>query len=416
MTRLIILLLLLGTLALPTLAQSGSGVMNEGIVAVVNDSVITESDFENRYKLGLISSNLPDEPQMRERLKPQVLRALIDEQLQLQEAKRLDITVKPEEITAAQQKIATENNIMGDIRDYIKSRGASPTALDDQIRAGIAWSKVVARTLRPRVEVGDDEVDDAIEKMQANAGKQEYQVSEIFLANDNPADDSQVEVFASKLRQQIEQGAPFPVLARQFSQGTGAMQGGDLGWVQEGQLAKEIDQALQTASKGQVIGPVKTSLGFHLLLVRDMRTLEAGNPEDANAHLLQLLLPITPTRDRAQTLKTALEVRETLAGCPDTLKRMTVDPNWNVLDMGKQKFDELPAWLAGIARNQAINGVSGPVPISNGTALFMVCERSAPKGPDRTAIMSMIGMERLENLARRQLRELKRSAYIDVRG
>ena len=106
------------------------------------------------------------------------------------------------------------------------------------------WGKVIQRRLRPLVEVGDEEVTARMERMRANAGKTEYLVAEIFLRVDDAASESQVENVANSLVAQIKEGANFAAVAQQFSQGAGALQGGDLGWVTQGQLPRELDGAL----------------------------------------------------------------------------------------------------------------------------------------------------------------------------
>ncbi|MGE4351400.1 MAG: SurA N-terminal domain-containing protein, partial [Bdellovibrionales bacterium] len=83
--------------------------LSEGIVAVVNDSIISTSDMQDRISLAALSAGLPDRPDVRKKLFPQVLRSLIDEQIQLQEGKKEGISISPEEIDQAMKRLAADN-------------------------------------------------------------------------------------------------------------------------------------------------------------------------------------------------------------------------------------------------------------------------------------------------------------------
>jgi peptidyl-prolyl cis-trans isomerase SurA len=412
-------------LPLPAMAQrveqlpqpSAPSAISEQIAVVVNDSVITASDVESRYRMALVSSGLTDETDVRKRITPQVVQALIDEQIQLQEARRLEINISDAEIDQAIKRIAADNNVDGDMRVFLANAGVQPSALENQIRASLSWIRVVQRTLRPRIDIGDDEVDAVIERLRASSGKQEFLVSEIFIASDGTVDENQAGAFAAKLKEQIDQGKPFAALARQFSQGTGAMNGGDLGWVQQGQLPTEIDNVLKTMNKGDVAGPIKTANGFHLIAARDTRIISIGDPSEAAANLVQLTLAIKPPRDRAAAIAEATKIRSDINSCDGLREKLAASfADWRYQDMGKRRLTDLPEWLADLAKNQKIGEAGEAVPTGGGITVFYVCDRTAPSGVDRDMITNMIGMERLENLARRQLRDLKRTAYIEIRS
>ncbi|MBI1272611.1 MAG: hypothetical protein GC131_00800 [Alphaproteobacteria bacterium] len=422
--RLIMLLACaLGATALPgrALAQrvdelpGAQSYLSDRIAAIVNDSAITGSDVENRYHLALVSSGMTESAEARKRIMPQVIQSLIDEQIQMQEARRLDITIGTADVDQALEKIAADNGITTGMRLFLASQGVSPATLEDQVRASLSWVKVVQRTLRPRVEIGDDEVDAVIDRMRASSGKQEYLVSEIFLPNDNPAEEAQAQAFAEQIKKQIDQGAPFVAVARQFSQGTGAMNGGDLGWIQQGQLPGEIDSALKTMNEGEIAGPIKTSSGFHIIAVRSIRTINIGEPGEAAASVAQISAQVTPPQDRAAVMEQAKTIRTALVGCTDLEKRLSGYSGWRYQNMGQHKLDEFPEWLAEIVNTQKIGEASAPVPTGAGITMFYVCNRAVPDSVDRDAIANAIGLERLENLARRKLRDLKRAAYIDIR-
>ena len=422
----LLLCLAFGLALLPQSAQAqrvdqsvgtASPSMGEGIAAIVNDNVISTFDLNSRIHLAMLSSGLADSDEVRQRLTPQILRGLIDEQLQLQEAKRLDISVTSDEIDKAMSRIAEDNHIPGGMREYLASQGAAPEALEQQIRATMSWTKVVQRELRPRVEVGDDEIDSVIARIRTNAGKEEFLVGEIFLAVDSPKDEDQVHSFADNLVQQIKAGGNFPALAHQFSQSAGAATGGDIGWVQEGQLPPEINRGIESLHEGEVTDPIRSASGYHILVLRQKRTISIGNPEDMSVDLQQAFRPADIGESTAQMEQEGEQVRSNIIGCTDLKSRLeTQFPNWRVQSLGNVKADKIPSWMASKISGIPEGSASAPIMTGKGALLIYVCTRKmGEEGINRDAIMSSIGTEKLELQARRLLRDLRRSAYLDVR-
>jgi peptidyl-prolyl cis-trans isomerase SurA len=250
----------------------------EGIAAVVNDDIISMSDLTARLQLALVSSGLPNTQETRQKLTPQVLRSLVDERLQLQEATRANVSVTDKEINEAFSKVAEQNRMQRDqLEKMLASQGVPRSTLESQIRSTIAWGKLVQRRLRPSIEIGQEEVDQVIQRIQANAGKPEYLAAEIFLAVDAPEREDDVRRLADRLYEQIGQGANFTAVARQFSQSAGAAAGGDLGWVQQGQLPEELDSTLRQLRPGQASRPIRSITGYHILMLRDERTVGGAN-------------------------------------------------------------------------------------------------------------------------------------------
>jgi peptidyl-prolyl cis-trans isomerase SurA len=246
---------------------------NFEIAAIVNDEVISKLDIAQRLALISISTNLDNDPQSRQKIIPQVLRGLIDEKLQTQEAKRLNIVVTENELMAAIARVAAQNNIPSDqFEQYITSKGGSYDSLLDQIRATIAWTRAIRQKFASTTRITEEEINDEIAKAIGDKTQNQYLAAEIFLAVDNPADEASIKQTADRILQEILGGAPFAPLARQFSQNSSAASGGDLGWVKRGQLDPVLDQRLATMSENQISKPIRTEDGFHILMLREIKT------------------------------------------------------------------------------------------------------------------------------------------------
>jgi len=243
--------------------------------AVVNDDIISVLDLAMRVQLAVVAAGVEDTPEVRRRLTPQVLRSLIDERLQMQEAKRLDISVTDIQVAGALEQIAQQNNMTeGQFLTMLRNRGVIPTTLIDQIRAQIAWQAIIQRRLRPNVVITPEEVEEVASRLTARRGTVERRVAEIFLPIESTALEAEAKANADRLFEELRQGANFAGLARQFSQSGTASLGGDLGWVRDGEMEEELNSVLSQMGPGEVSVPIRTVSGYHILFLRDMRKNE----------------------------------------------------------------------------------------------------------------------------------------------
>ncbi len=392
----------------------------ERVAAIVNDDIISLHDLEQRMRLALASSNLPDTMEARSRVGPQVLRGLIDDRLKTQEAKRLKITIAPAEIASSIATIERQNRMpAGAFEPFLKSKGIELETMRQQINAELSWVRVVRHELVPDLHIGEVEIDARLATLKANLGKPEYLVAEIFLAVEDPKNDADVHSLADRLIEQLHQGAPFPALARQFSQ-TGAA-GGDLGWVSQGSLDDELTDALAKLDKGNITPPIRTVDGYHILLLRDKRL--AGQIEDSEPlyDVMTIQLPILPgstDAERDAQLKQVQAVIASSKSCDDYEKLIkqnvaTADYTRNA----KIKRSEIPPEIAALISDLNPGQLSQPLDQNNVRRLFTVCGRIDPKGglPSRDDIRTRIEDEQLDIMAKRYLRDLRRAAFVEIR-
>lgn len=246
-----------------------------GIAATVNKDAISESDVNDRMRLVFASSGLKNTKQNRDKLRPQALNSLIEEQLKLQEAQRQGLTVTQEDVDSGFQTMAQQNQMTpAQFASVLNQQGIPKATLMNQIKSQIAWTKVIAAVLRPKIDVSESDINARMERLKEAVGKIEYQTSEIFLPVNSEAEEEKTKALAENLIQEIKnKKAPFAVVAAQFSKSASAEQGGSLGWVQEGQLPKEQDLVLKSLNEGQISPPIRSLSGFHILTVAQKRTV-----------------------------------------------------------------------------------------------------------------------------------------------
>jgi peptidyl-prolyl cis-trans isomerase SurA len=414
--RKILALALLGVLAAARPAPAQDTL---SIVAVVNEDVISALDLAMRERMAILGSHLPDTPEIRARLARQVLRGLIDERLKTQEAKRVGVRVSDEEVNRQLTQIANDNKMSVDqFAAALKQSGVLIDTLRDQIRAEIGWVKTVQRRLRGNIQIGDEQIDEALAELRDNANQPEFLVSEIFLSVDQPTQEADIKQSADRLVEQIRGGAGFAAIARQFSQSSTAASGGDLGWVRTGQLDRAVDAVLPTLAKGQISDPIHINGGFEILYLRDER--HGSTAPEGKVTLKQAFIPLSTNASQAQRDKAnqqAQMVVDQAKSCDDmTRLARSIDPTTNV-DLANVDYADLPPELKPIALEQPLQTPSKPLQLATGIGVYMVCQRNITSGgmPSRDQIAQRLLRERLEVMARGYLRDLRRSAFIDLR-
>lgn len=393
------------------------------IAAVVNDQVVTVQDLNERLRLIMATSGIQNSQQARARLVPQVLRGLIEETLQLQEADRLGIAVQPQEIDRALVNIAKRNNLTAEqLREFIARSGISSETLARQIRAQIAWVKVVNQQIRPRVQVTVDQLDMAVEESRQNQGQPEYLLSEIVLPVDSRAQEELVRQDAERLVQTVREGASFEALARQVSVAASAEQGGDVGWVPASTVPGELLPTLEELAPGEISDPVRSNVGYHIFQLRDRRLARAplaGQGAQVEVQLAQVVFPVGggtgPDLDARRV--EAAERRDGLDTCADVVALAEELAAPASGDLGWLKIGDLPADLGDAVLALPVAEISPPLEGPSGIYLIMVCDRRDPAGlvPEREQISERLQNERLDRLARRYLRDLRKQAFVEVR-
>ena len=392
------------------------------IAAVVNDEVISVGDVQSRLRMIMLSSNFPDSPETRQRIVNQVLRTIVDEKLQMQEAKHQNITATDDEINKAISQIEKQNNMQaGQLDGVLKAHGIDRSALVDQVTASIVWAKLVRRQLAQTNAVSDEEIDDALKRLKESINEPQTRVAEIFLAVDNPQQDDDVRRLAERLIEQMKRGARFSAVAQQFSQSATAAVGGDLGWLRAEQLSSDLAKAVTPMRPGELSPPIRTAAGYYLLLVLDRRAGRLGaSAEETMLHLVQVVFPLPPQATevmRRAALVEAQNTRTTAKNCAELLKIGKEKGSAQLSSEGHLKTGQIAPAVRAIVTGLQVGQPSQPIVQKNGVGVIMVCDKDAPNStmPSREEIIEQLTRQRAETLARRYMRDLRRAAFVDVR-
>ena len=400
------------------LSASVAGKELVGIAAVVNDSVISVLDLVARTKMVTLSSGFQDSLELREQLVGPVLQNLIEEKLQVQEAERRGISVTEEELVAALEVVARQNGVpLEQLGNWLASIGLPAIYFEDQIRAQVLWAKVVA-DLRPQVNVTEEEVEQEFARLEENRGNPEYLVSQIdfYFSPSRTPDD--LLLVAKQLVDQINAGASFEAVAQQFSDNALASFGGDMGWVSVAQVLPELGAALSEMKPGQVSAPIMSASGVHVVKLREQRKIMEADIGQVRVNLVQIVLTSLPTNSAGSEHEALVEeISNSVRGC-DAMEAMAerLDPESSG-NVGWVSLKDLPEQFRRPLAELDVGMPSEALLWRDRVHIMMVCQRenNAASTDYATIIRGRMEQSRLETLAKRLLRDLRRSALVDVR-
>ena len=388
--------------------------------AVVNGDIITGTDVDHRLALILAANGGKVSGEEAERLRLQILRNLIDETLQIQEAKTADIAIDDAEIDETYARVAMSSfrkDVLA-LDAHLVKIGSSPASLKRQIKGELSWQRLLRRNVQPFVNVSQEEVKELLERLKAAKGTEEYRIGEIFLsatAENRPT----VGENAKRIMGQLRDGGSFVAYARQYSEASTAAVGGDLGWIRLAQLPGELAVAARDLAPGQMVGPVEIRGGFSILYLIDKRQVLTADPRDALLALKQISITFPPGTSEAEGNKRATEfaaAMKTARGCGG-VDAVAAKLGAQVVANDQVKARDLPTPLQSTLLGLSLGEATPPFgSIAEGVRVLMLCGRDDPKassGPSFEELMSQMEDERVNKRAQMYLRDLRRDAIID---
>jgi peptidyl-prolyl cis-trans isomerase SurA len=408
---------------------------SDSIVATVNDESISDFELRQRVALYLALNGITQQltPEQRTRIRTQILEVLEAEKVQLQEAVKKKITVSPVEVDKRINGMMQDYHFTLDqLRQNLAGAGASEDALRAQITASVAWQKAVQDEYGDRVNITPEMVQVEMARYAEGANKPHYHVMEVFLPVDNPEQDAKVKKNAEEVETQLHQGAPFPVVARQFSQHPSAATGGDMGWINEGQLAPELNTALAKMSVGVVSDPIRSTGGYYVLGLRERQeplgtkivdAPTAGAGPAGTLPLARLLFPVNPRAPKAQLdeiVKVAVQIQQHYQGCSQLDELHGKMAGTVYMNLGDAKLADLSPQIQDAMKDSHPGEAAPPFMSEAGVELIGRCDKrvevkTAYVMPTRQQVEDQLFQSQIAALARRYLRDLKRDANIQVR-
>ena len=293
------------------------------IVAIVNDDVVVQSELQQeaaiiRNKLAKAgATNIPEAE-----IEKQALERLILHKLQLAEARKLGINIDEETLLTAMNNIAAQNGLtLDELATALQEQGMSLDEYRQELRDEIALQRLRNQEVISRIQITKAEVDNYLQHVAENpGGRDAYRLRHILIATPDGASSKEIAAAkkqAEEILQRLQQGEDFTSLATRYSAGRQALEGGDLGWLEAGQVPSLFIGELAQMERGDIRGPFHGSSGFHIIKLEDykggdkniikqtharhilIRTNELTSDDDARIRLQQLYQRINGGEDFA---------------------------------------------------------------------------------------------------------------------
>lgn len=409
------MLLLLGLS--PALAQENV----QRIAAIVNDEVISNYDVQQRINLIVFSAGIETTDADLVRMRAQVLRTLVDETLKIQEARRLEIEITKREVDQSIEGMAEQNNTTVEkINEMLEQSGTSVVTLRRQIASDLAWDTIVRGMFGNRVSVTNEEVEAVFQRNADNVNQPQYLVSEIYFRIDSPDQAATVRANAEDMLQKLRSGAGFPAIAQQFSQSASAAKGGDIGWVQDGQLAPELNEALRGLAVGQISEPIRTINAYHVLALRNRRIVGGSDAMLSQLKIRQMIFPLAPETPQAQVQAAGDYLAKLSGGIRSCGQLDQLKKEVEAGQLSKETVvvaKDLPDRFRSALLPLEVGQATAPILSQQGFHIVVLCGRQESEGklPSMEEIRSQLSNQQMNMLARRYIRDLRNDAVVENR-
>ncbi|WP_454716417.1 peptidylprolyl isomerase [Caulobacter segnis] len=397
--------------------------LQESVAAVINDEIVSSYDLMQRMRLLMATSGMQPTQENLPQIEQEALRSLVDEHLQMQELRRVE---KQQKITI----ISTDKEVDEQIGDIAQSNKMTAEQLQQslvqqgigldtwraQLRADSSWQSWIQGRYGSRLRIGEDQIKAYQRRLAESAAKPQYQISEVFLDASRVGGMEVAVNGATQLIGQMQQGAPFAAVARQFSGSATAANGGDVGWVNQGEMPTEVDAALEQLRPGQLSKPIQVKDGVYIIYLRDKR---AGS-KTAIVDLKQVAAPLAADATQAQVdaaTKLLTDLKPKISSC-QTLETAAGKVDGLVAgDLGEAEITDLAPAFQEAANKLDVGQISDPIRTDAGMHLIAVCgkRQGGANAPNHDQIENRLRGQQLALIAKRYLRDLRNQATIETR-
>jgi len=399
-------------IALPVAAASVN------IAAVVNDSIITTSDVEQRRDIIMATAGIPMTVENQQKITPRIVQSLIDESLELQDAKSQSITITDEEVNKQIDGMGAKGENNETLRNFIKRNNLSMASVEGQVRAQMAWNKVVQKKLRRNVNVSQDEVARAQKSSAAAPGEQDVRIQAITVKL-SPNDKGEgAKKIAEDVALQIKSGADMATIAAHYIKQPDVHYNPPV-WVPEPSLPGLLQQVVRDMKPGDVTAPLRGNDNIQIMQLMERQTVskQADNTEFA---LKQIAISVPPKSDKKgmQKLRLAASMLRTNPGdcMSETIPKVELPTEVKFV---RTKLGNLSQQQRSVVTHLEVGDVSEPLPGTDALHLILMCEKIEPAVgnlPAAEGVRQQLFEEKLELEAQKRLRNLRRDAYIDIKG
>lgn len=403
------------TAAASTLPAQAQSAYSNGIAAVVNDDIITTHDLQQRVMFMIATTGAERDEATLARLQRTAIRNLIDERIQLQESQKFEQTISEAEVNRSVARLIGRNGLDPNaVAQQLASVGVSINTLRNQVESEIAWQRIVNGLYGSRIRISDAQIDENLTRQTVNAEKPSVRVAEIYIEATPEIGGMEGALEGGRaMKIQAQEGAPFTLLAQQFSSAPSAAKGGDVGWVREGELRPEVDAVLATMKTGTVSDPIEVPGGIYVVAKIEERVSTA----ETVYKLKQVNIGVEDEAALEAAVARLTDLKPSLTSCESLDDDVKGLDGVKTADMGEVKESDISGEIATVLSSTGVNELSDPIGTPTGAVALMICERnvSGSNIPTRSEIEERLMDQQLAQASKRHLRDLRRKATIMTR-
>jgi peptidyl-prolyl cis-trans isomerase SurA len=254
------------------------------VVAKVDNQVITNIDLISRFlvvvEMSKIKINSSEEKQI---ILSQVLQKMVDEQLQIKEAKNLGIELDEQKLQQAKKEIAKDfNQNPENLINFFNSRKISYESFESQVKSQILWSNIIKKAVAPKIKVSQSEIDELLELRKIKTRIDKYHIFEIFIPNiyENFGKNIDSRDFSRNLAKELKGGKNFTNIVKQFSRSPTAEFGGEIGFVGQGDVDDKIYQEIARVAPNGITQSIPMEDGYYIFKVGEKKSFNTLSQED----------------------------------------------------------------------------------------------------------------------------------------
>lgn len=413
--------------ALLTVTCWAQQVSLDRVAVIVDQGVILESEIEKLIAEVKRSAQSEDQELPSDRvLRTQAIERLILKNLQMQRAERMGIQVSDPQLEQTITNIAQNQNLTVDqLRQAIAQDGLSYDDYRENVREELIVGEVRRANVRRRIYITPQEVNSLVELMNEQGAEQaEYNLGHILIGLPSEPDEEEVQEArkrADRVLQLLRDGSDFAKIAITSSSGSNALEGGDMGWLNINSMPTLFAEAVQGKSKDELIGPIRSGAGFHILKIKDTRGIEKVTVEEVNSrHILikpSIILSEEKAKERLETFREQVIASD--ADFAELAKEHSEDPG-SALKGGNLGWADptmyVPAFQKALS-NLEPGEFSQPIRSTHGWHLIQLQDRrfdDATEKRKEDKARQLIYSRKFKEESETWMREMRDAAYIEV--
>lgn len=280
----------------------------DGVAAIVNNGVVLQSEVNemvDRVKQAAEKQGqtLPSDKVLR----VQALERLIGNSLQLQMAKRMGLQITDQQLDQAIENISKEQNMtVEQFRQQAIAEEGNYEQFRERLRDEITVGEVMRANVQRRIYVSPQEVDSLMKIMdEQGVSNEQYNLGHILISVENDPNAEQIkdaEERAKKVVDLLKSGNDFRKIAVASSSASNALEGGEMGYMNINEMPTLFADAVRGKKKGDMIGPLRSGAGFHILTIFDIKGANVVEFEEVHARHVLIKPSIILSDEKAQKM------------------------------------------------------------------------------------------------------------------